>query len=152
MNHNMKKKIKTYLRNISTALPADYPNKKILLHTLQQNIDDFLTEHPDADWMDVIKHFGDSAAVVQSYMDELSDTELAASYKTSHRRFFLTTTVCCIALIALVTGIYLFYSWWKNDALTVTETLTVYDGTEMWDEWESEWKSEGATEDVYIVR
>ena len=147
MNQKMKKKIKHYLHEIATALPAGYPNKKLLLRTLQQNIDDFLEEYPNADWEAVTEHFGSSDDLARSYMEQLSDAELAASYKTSHHHLFVTTVVCSIALIALITGIYHFYSWWKNDALTITETLTVYDGTEMWDEWESELGDE-----MHIVR
>ena len=147
MNQKMKKKIKHYLHEISASLPAGYPNKKRLLRTLQQNIDDFLEEYPNADWEAVTEHFGSSDDLARSYMEQLSDAELAASYKTSHHHLFVTTVVCSIALIALITGIYHFYSWWKNDALIVTETLTVYDGTEMWDEWESELGDE-----MHIVR
>ena len=147
MNQKMKKKIKHYLHEISASLPAGYPNKKRLLRTLQQNIDDFLEEYPNADWEAVTEHFGSSDDLAKSYMEQLSDAELAASYKTSHHHLFVTTVVCSIALIALITGIYHFYSWWKNDALIVTETLTIYDGTEMWDEWESELGDE-----MHIVR
>ena len=147
MNQKMKKKIKHYLHEISASLPAGYPNKKRLLRTLQQNIYDFLEEYPNADWAAVTEHFGSSDDLARSYMEQLSDAELAASYKTSHHHLFVTTVVCSIALIALITGIYHFYSWWKNDALIVTETLTVYDGTEMWDEWESELGDE-----MHIVR
>ena len=149
MNQKMKKKIKHYLHEIATALPAGYPNKKLLLRTLQQNIDDFLEEYPNADWEDVIEHFGASCDTAQSYIEEFSDTELVASYKTHHRHLFLTTVICCSALIALIISIYYFYSWWKNDALIVTETLTVYDGTEMWDEWESEWATEDEDAGAY---
>ncbi|MBC5713134.1 hypothetical protein H8S17_02715 [Roseburia sp. BX1005] len=149
MNQKMKKKIKHYLHEISASLPAGYPNKKRLLRTLQQNIYDFLEEYPDADWEDVIKHFGASCDIAQSYIEEFSDTELAASYKTHHRHLFLTTVICCSALIALIISIYFFFSWWKNDALIVTETLTVYDGTEMWDEWESEWATEDEDAGAY---
>ena len=147
MNQKMKKKIKHYLHEIATALPAGYPNKKLLLRTLQQNIDDFLEEYPNADWEAVTEHCGSSDDLAKSYMEQLSDAELAASYKTSHHHLFVTTVVCSIALIALITGIYHFYLWWKNDALIVTETLTIYDGTEMWDEWESELGDE-----MHIVR
>ena len=149
MNQKMKKKIKHYLHEISASLPAGYPNKKRLLRTLQQNIYDFLEEYPDADREDVIEHFGASCDIAQSYIEEFSDTELAASYKTHHRHLFLTTVICCSALIALILSIYYFFSWWKNDALIVTETLTVYDGTEMWDEWESEWATEDEDAGAY---
>ena len=112
-------------------------------------IDDFLEEYPNADWEAVTEHFGSSDDLAKSYMEQLSDAELAASYKTHHRHLFLTTVICCSALIALIISIYYFFSWWKNDALIVTETLTVYDGTEMWDEWESEWATEDEDAGAY---
>ena len=101
MNQKMKKKIKHYLHEISASLPAGYPNKKRLLRTLQQNIYDFLEEYPDADWEDVIEHFGASCDIAQSYIEEFSDTELATSYKTHHRNIFVSTIIFIFCLTTL---------------------------------------------------
>ena len=149
MNQKMKKKIKHYLHEISASLPAGYPNKKRLLRTLQQNIYDFLEEYPDADWEDVIEHFGASCDIAQSYIEEFSDTELATSYKTHHRNIFVSTIICFIVFIFLILAIYSFYLWKQTHDFIIEETLTVYDGTEMWDEWESEWATEDEDAGVY---
>ena len=149
MNQKMKKKIKHYLHEISASLPAGYPNKKRLLRTLQQNIYDFLEEYPDADWEDVIKHFGASCDIAQSYIEEFSDTELATSYKTHHRNIFVSTIICFIVFIFLILAIYSFYLWKQTHDFIIEETLTVYDGTEMWDEWESEWATEDEDAGAY---
>lgn len=149
MNQKMKKKIKHYLHEISASLPAGYPNKKRLLRTLQQNIYDFLEEYPDADWEDVIEHFGASCDIAQSYIEEFSDTELATSYKTHHRNIFVSTIICFIVFIFLILAIYSFYLWKQTHDFIIEETLTVYDGTEMWDEWESEWATEDEDAGAY---
>lgn len=138
MNQKMKKKIKHYLHEIATALPAGYPNKKLLLRTLQQNIDDFLEEYPNADWEAVTEHFGSSDDLARSYMEQLSDAELATSYKTHHRTIFVSTIACFTALIFLFLGIYSFYLWKQTHDFIIEETMTVYDGTEIWEQWESE--------------
>lgn len=149
MNQKMKKKIKHYLHEISASLPAGYPNKKRLLRTLQQNIYDFLEEYPDADWEDVIEHFGASCDIAQSYIEEFSDTELATSYKTHHRNIFVSTIICFIVFIFLILAIYSFYLWKQTHDFIIEETLTVYDGTEMWEEWESEWATEDEDAGAY---
>ena len=149
MNQKMKKKIKHYLHEISASLPAGYPNKKRLLRTLQQNIYDFLEEYPDTDWEDVIEHFGASCDIAQSYIEEFSDTELATSYKTHHRNIFVSTIICFIVFIFLILAIYSFYLWKQTHDFIIEETLTVYDGTEIWDEWESEWATEDEDAGVY---
>ena len=149
MNQKMKKKIKHYLHEISASLPAGYPNKKRLLRTLQQNIYDFLEEYPDADWEDVIEHFGASCDIAQSYIEEFSDTELATSYKTHHRNIFVSTIICFIVFIFLILAIYSFYLWKQTHDFIIEETLTVYDGTEMWDERESEWATEDEDAGAY---
>lgn len=149
MNQKMKKKIKHYLHEIASALPAGYPNKKLLLRTLQQNIDDFLEEHPNADWEAVTEHFGSSDDLARSYMEQLSDAELAASYKTHQRNIFVSTIACLLALIFLILVIYSFHLWKQTHDFIIEETMTVYDGTEIWEEWESEWATEDEDAGAY---
>lgn len=142
MKHKMKKKVRHYLREISSALPTDYPNKKRILNALKQNIENFLEEHPNAQWKDVIKRFGSATDLANSYIEELSDTDIALSYQIHHRQFLISTAICCMILAFVAFGIYRFYIWWKNDALLITETTTVYDDSLTWEEWMSELNTE----------
>lgn len=138
MKHKMKKKVRHYLREISSALPMDYPNKKRILNALKQNIENFLEEHPSSDWNDILYQFGTSNEVVSSYIAELSDTEISISNQKRHRNFLVSTIASFSAIMILILGIYHYYLWKQTHDFIIEETLIVYDGTEFLSESEIE--------------
>lgn len=138
MKNNFKKQLRTYLQEISKTIPGNYFKKKPLLYALKQDIQQFLVDHPSATWEDVLEQFGSVSELSESYMAEISDTELIESLKKNKQHIYLTSGICFVLLIFLIMGIRYYANWWKNDAIITEETLYVFDGTEIPTEWQDD--------------
>lgn len=138
MKNNFEKQMKTYLREISRSLPWNYPQKKDILLALEQNIQDYLTDHPTADWSDVLEQFGTASEVANSYLDELSDTELALSFQKRKKRNFIIIFFSLSLLIMFFLLIYHFIMRWQEDTIIIEETSYTYYDTEIPTEWKDE--------------
>ncbi len=132
MKNNLQRQIKRYLREISLLIPDSYTNKECLLNTIRKNLNDFLKEHPDSSFKDIVKEFGTTDEFADSFLDEFSGTEILSflQKKEHHNRFIFLTcvfTIISIMLAALGCMHYLSAPLKMLDG----DTSYYYNGTEV---------------------
>lgn len=67
---------KMYLSKLKKQLPISSPAKKAFLHTLKQNIENYIIEHPDATYELVKTNFGTPDEVALSFCETINPDEL----------------------------------------------------------------------------
>lgn len=119
--------MKQYLRAIRDSLPAHYPHKKDVLSSISQNLSVYFTEHPEADYSQLLNEFGSPEDVISALLDELPDMDVARTLRKRSRAHFLL-------LGAILSGIILIFLFnWYLDQTTVVsieDTVYVYEETE----------------------
>lgn len=148
MNNRLQKDINRYKKSISKQIPKNYPNKSVLMNLIIKNIDDFLLEHPEATMDNIIEEFGFPSKIAASFIEELSDTDIAAAIQKKHRIYKIAFITCFVCFITFLFTLHYIYNWYQNDALIMEETLYVTDGTEFPTEWQEKFEN-GEEEDVY---
>lgn len=136
---SLEKQIRMYIREISRNLPRNYPGKKKLLHLLEQNIHEFLEDHPTGvGWPEIMEQFGSVSDVTEAFMSEIQDEELVHVFQKKHREVFIAGVVCFLICLFLFHFVQDFKIWRDEDAFMTEETLYVYEGTECPDKWQEQ--------------
>lgn len=132
MKNNLQYQASRYIREISLLIPDSYQDKERLLASIRQNLDDFLAEHPDSSFKDIVKEFGTSAEFADSFLDEFSGTEILSflQKKERHNRFIFLACIFTILSIMLAALGCIYY---LNAPFTVEygDTTYYYNGTEV---------------------
>ena len=96
----MKKQLSNYYREICRCLPCSGNSKKRILSRLKETINCYLEEHPEADFAQLEAHFGTPRQIADSYISELSVTEI--SQKIQIRKWILMIIgILCAAVLTV---------------------------------------------------
>ena len=88
--------VRKYMRELRHALPINYPNQKKILHSIKQNLINYINENPYSDYSNlisiilliictatIITYFNYLAATTPIYIDQVTyiynDTEISYS-------------------------------------------------------------------------
>lgn len=117
---------RTYLKKIAAALTCPNNTKKALLRIVQNDIEAFLLEHPDATEQELIRQFGTPDELAESYLDSLDSSEVCMQMeKTGSIKKVLISCICAIIgiLLLLVIGIkgYLFFHYANAEYIHVKQ-------------------------------
>ena len=93
------KQLVLYYRSIRANLPCPWRLKQKILGEIKGSINNFLSEHPDAQLVDIEQQFGTPEQITASYLDEMDPNKLASQLKISKR---IITTVSAGIIAALV--------------------------------------------------
>ena len=125
-----KQKQTRYFKEISDLLPKSYTSKSILLHELEQNIQLYLEEHPDAMWEDILQEFGSPTEIAGSVLADEPDTEPTATAKSrKHLHLHLVFIVICFTVVLCIIG-YEYY-WVHFRMYRTAPSHYYYNGTEV---------------------
>ena len=99
----IKDKLQTYYRTIGSFLPCSRKQKKLLLNGIQENVENFLLEHPDADIYEIENHFGTPEQIAAACLEETTTPELL--HKLRIKKRILITTCVALGICVLFWGI-----------------------------------------------
>lgn len=122
---NGKKYVKRYRRMVKSSVPQDYPDRKRILRDMQMALDDFLEEHPQADYETLEKEFGKPEELAASLIDGLSGEQVLRLFM-QRKKWEIVTVVAAGILAFAVTAILISLAE-KNRAVEITEELVIYE-------------------------
>mgnify|MGYP001116616268 CR=1 FL=1 len=70
-----------YLRNVKDWLPCSGKLKREIMARIKNVLDDYLAEHPDADFVELSHRFGLPKQIASSYVEEMDTEELLHNTK-----------------------------------------------------------------------
>lgn len=97
---NLDAALKRYYRSIRKDLPCAYKMKKRILQQVQESVDQFLEQNPDADFDAVQLHFGEPQTIALSYIEDQDTPELLRKMRI--KRKVIATVVGTMALILAI--------------------------------------------------
>ena len=93
-----------YYREVRSWLPCSHKRKEYIMSQLQENVRDYLEEHPDADTAQIRAHFGDPEAIAAAYVDEMGTDVLLRDLRI-RRKVVSITAGTMAAILALWMGV-----------------------------------------------
>ena len=96
----MKKQLNNYYREIRSYLPCSEKLKKSILSRLEETVNSYLDENPEADFTQLESHFGTPRQIADSYIGELSVTEISEKLQI-RKRILITICAVCAAILAI---------------------------------------------------
>lgn len=104
---NLDTALKRYYRSIRKDLPCSYKMKKRIMQQIQESVDQFLEQNPDADFDAVQLHFGEPQTIALSYIEDQDAPELLRKMRIRRK------VIAIIAgTVALVLAIWLAAMVW----------------------------------------
>ena len=87
-----------YLRNVNDWLPCAGKLKREIMARIKNVLDDYLAEHPDADFSELSHRFGLPKQIAASYVEDMDTEELLRNLRIRRR---IVGIVTCTALIVV---------------------------------------------------
>ena len=91
----MKKRQADFVRN---ALPINYPNQKKILHSIKQNLINYINENPYSDYSNLTNEFGTPLDTAISFMNEMPEETFSESLK-KRKKIFLISIILLIMIL-----------------------------------------------------
>lgn len=93
-----------YYREVRSWLPCSHKLKESIISRLQEDVQDYLEEHPDADAAQVRAHFGAPETIAAAYVDEMGTDTLLRDLRI-RRKIVSVTAGAMAAILALWMGV-----------------------------------------------
>lgn len=93
-----------YYREVRSWLPCSRKLKDSIMSRLQENVRDYLEEHPDADTAQIRAHFGAPETIAAAYVDEMGTDVLLRDLRI-RRKIVSLTARAMAAILALWMGV-----------------------------------------------
>lgn len=93
-----------YYREVRSWLPCSRKLKESIMSQLQENVRDYLEEHPDADAAQIQAHFGTPETIAAAYVDEMGTDVLLRDLRI-RRKIVSLTAGTMAAILALWMGV-----------------------------------------------
>lgn len=87
-----------YLRNVKDWLPCSGKLKREIMARIKNVLNDYLAEHPDADFAELSHRFGLPKQIAASYVEDMDTEELLRNLRIRRR---IVGIVACVALIVV---------------------------------------------------
>lgn len=94
------KAYRRYLRQVRRMLPCPRRVRQTLLSPLENNLKEFLAEHPDADFAQLKAQFGEPETIAAAYVENTEIAELLKSYRIG-KRIVLWIAIVALAVVLL---------------------------------------------------
>ena len=124
----MKKKLTSnlnqYYRKIDSYIPKKYPHRKEIISSIHQDISSYLSEHPDADYEDILEHFGTPEEMTLSFAESLSSQEIMTTARKNKRHLIILLIIIIIGIGILSAMIY-HVNWVAEHTIVEIEERTV---------------------------
>lgn len=129
MSNNINdKKLKAYYKQIKKALPMYSKFEKNYLKELQTSVDQFVRDHPDATFVDLLNHFGTPDQIAQKCISSLEPSDLyrRITCRMKIKRIVTLIMVLSIGAFCLYIG-YLYHLYSQTTGGYAIQETTVYE-------------------------
>lgn len=92
--------LKRYYRAIRSWLPCSQKQKKQILMQIQNSVESYLEQKPDADFPQLQEHFGEPQVIATSYVENIGTAEILRGLRI--RKRIVTTVVTAVILILIL--------------------------------------------------
>lgn len=123
---NLDAALKRYYRSISKELPCSCKAKKKIMQQIQDSVNQFFEQNPDADFKAVQTHFGEPQTIALSYIEDENAPKLLRRLHIKRR------------LIAIIAG-------------TMALFLAIWMAVAVWDMIDTNDRNNGHIDDGIIV-
>lgn len=97
---NLDAALKRYYRSIRKDLPCSYKMKTRIMQQIQESVDLFLEQNPDADFEAVKAHFGDPQTIALSYIEDQDAPELLRKMRVKRKVLAIVAGAMALILVA----------------------------------------------------
>lgn len=105
----MKRELNRYYRAISRELPCAGKRKKQILADIQQSVEVYRRDNPEADFAEIQSHFGTPSQIVNSYIEEMGMAELISGLRIRRRALQVLISVgVAVVVIWLAVALFAF--------------------------------------------
>lgn len=121
------KATRRYLRKLRWLLPCKWKEKRIIISQIKGMLEQYLTECSGVKYDDLISRFGTPEEVVQNYLENMENTELARQMLLKNKVLKIALVTACVLVLlwaGVVCAAYLRYIDDHNGYFIVTiETI-----------------------------
>lgn len=90
--------VKCYCKKVRDLLPCSQKQKKEIMNQIQGNLKDFQSEHPDADFEQIVLRFGSPEMVAAAYVESTGTSEILKALRIRKRIVAIVASVMAVAL------------------------------------------------------
>lgn len=126
MKKKLTSRLKQYYKKINSYIPKKYPHRKEIIFSIHQDISSYLSEHPDAEFEDILEHFGTPEEMTLSFAESLSSQEIMATARKNQRHLVIMISIILIAICILSAMIYHVYWVADHTIVEIDEKVVIY--------------------------
>ena len=131
MKKKLTSQLKQYYKQINSYIPKKYPHRQEIISSIHQDISSYVLEHPDISYENIIEHFGTPEEMTLSFAESLSMEDIVSNTHRQHRIHVIFTCTAIIFLCVLTALIIYFYLVIKSSPVSIDETITIYEETDV---------------------
>lgn len=92
--------IKKYIKNIWTIMPMHTKKEKFYLNELKKHLNEYLDDHPQCSYDDIVQQFGEPKDIVVNYIQNSDENNLIKRMKLKSiiQKFLIFFSVICTIL------------------------------------------------------
>ena len=107
--------IKKYIKNICTIMPMHTKKEKFYLNELKKHLNEYLDDHPQCSYDDIVQQFGEPKDIVVEYIQNSDENDLIKRMKLKSilQKFLIFISVIC-TILAIWFGV-LWYDYMQNE-------------------------------------
>lgn len=96
------KTMKLYIKNVKCQIKTSSQQKRHLLYDLKININNYISEHPNATYTDLEAEFGTPLDISESFYDSLDATEIKHQQNYKKHIILIIIIFCIICAFAFI--------------------------------------------------
>ena len=92
---------KRYLRDVRKAMPIYVVSSRKVVKQISLLVDEYVQEHPDAEYAEIVSRFGEPSGIVETYFDTLNPSEIAGQMNIKRKIIAIAAATALAALVIL---------------------------------------------------
>lgn len=117
--------VRKYHRMVKCAIPRDYPHRTRIVGNMQDLVETYIAEHPDAGYEELQEQFGSPEELAASLVDNLTSEEVLRLFK--RRKWWGIAVVVTAIVAAFLITVGLINIAERSRVVEITEVLTIYE-------------------------
>ena len=117
--------IKKYIKNIWAIMPMHTKKEKFYLNELKKHLNEYLDDHPQCSYDDIVQQFGEPKDIVVNYIQNSDENDLIKRMKLKSiiQKFLIFFSVICTILAIFFSVLWYDYiQEQKNSIIYEIET------------------------------
>ena len=120
----LKKDVKKYLSDVKKCLCCDRKTKNRFLRDLEENVNNYLSDAPNADFQNVIDHFGTPKSIAEEFAAQTDTDSLKKAKRNKNLKWAFIAILAAIALFIGIIAIIIVKNNSRDAVYYYDETIT----------------------------